>query len=193
LTGHGNERGIVEEMRESEESNLMEREDEATYGPDSIVSPSSVLSPVMAKDWQAKEYLLKTLIIDGSNPNKGKRTMNETAAIKEDEMKDPSVSTVKNDQDEVGPAVEGNISEEEITESNESMFYRHNIPEPSEASTVRTDEHEFAAKDLHEQEKFNKWLHCTVAINQREFNENMCLGNFKRDENGKIIDRERII
>jgi hypothetical protein len=77
LTGHGNERGIVEEMRESEESNLMEREDEATYGPDSIVSPGSCMSPVMAKDWIAKERLLKTLIIDGTNPNKGKRTIAE--------------------------------------------------------------------------------------------------------------------
>jgi len=67
-------------------------------------------------------------------------------------MKDPSISTQKNDQEQdgVGPAVEGNISEEDITESNESMFYKHNNPEPSEASTVRTDEHEFAAKDLHE-------------------------------------------
>jgi len=53
----------------------MEREDEATYGPDSVVSPSSVMSPVMAKDWTAKERLLKTLIIDGTNPNKGKRAL----------------------------------------------------------------------------------------------------------------------
>ena len=73
------------------------------------------------------------------------------------------------------------------------MFYKHNIPEPSEASTVKTDDHEHACADLREQEKFNKWLHCTVAINQREFNENMCLGNFKRDECGKIIDRDRVI
>ena len=71
----------------------MEREDEATYGPDSIVSPGSCISPVMAKDWTAKERLLKTLIIDGTNPNKGKRTIAEKAAIMEDELKDPSIST----------------------------------------------------------------------------------------------------
>ena len=58
---------------------------------------------------------------------------------------------------------------------------------------MRTDDHEFDAQVVQAKDKFNKWLHCTVAINQREFNENMCTGNFDRDASGRIMDRDRVV
>jgi hypothetical protein len=71
----GNEPGILEESVQSEDTDPVEA-DKVTYEPDDKAEGTEpvdpVVSPVGHKDWLAKVKLMKTLIIDGKNPLKGR-------------------------------------------------------------------------------------------------------------------------
>jgi hypothetical protein len=47
-----------------------------------------VVSPVGHKDWLAKVKLMKTLIIDGKNPLKGRGALHDAKGIREEDNKD---------------------------------------------------------------------------------------------------------
>ena len=89
---------------------------------------------------------------------------------------------------------DGGISEESYVED-DALFYKNNYPYDTHESisSVATDEH--AAPDrLDTRKDFTEWMRQSVVLNQRTFNENEVLGNFPRDDAGRIRERrERIL
>ena len=86
--------------------------------------------------------------------------------------------------------INGGLSEESYAED-DALFYRNNYPYDTHESisSVNTDQHDKLDSKLEFRKDFTQWMRESVVINQRSFNENECIGNLKRDENGRIINR----
>ena len=87
----------------------------------------------------------------------------------------------------------GGISEESYVED-DALFYKNNYPYDTHESisSVHTDQLEVVARD-ETRKDFTAWLRENSELNQRNFNYNDVMGNFKRDVHGRIKDRNEII
>ena len=89
--------------------------------------------------------------------------------------------------------IHGDLSEESYAED-DALFYRNEYPYDTHESisSVRTEELEPMPKTKMRQD-FTEWMRESLAINQRTFNVNEVIGNFPRDNYGRIINRSEII
>ena len=87
--------------------------------------------------------------------------------------------------------LDGGISEESY-EADDALFYKNNYPYVTEetVSSVATNDHEEIVKG--DRKDLTAWLRESLALNQRTFNENEVIGNFVRDNEGRIKHRDEI-
>lgn len=116
--------------------------------------------------------MLKTLILDGTNPLAKAKT--SALELKDEEGQSETIHTAMNDE-----GGSKGVKEDSFSEEAGEMFYKNNYPEDSQISSVHTAEH--IEHVIGQRKDLTSWMRETLHLHQRSFNENEVVGNFKRD------------
>ena len=163
------------------------REDPANY-----LEPARPHGPDSA-EWLKLAHNLRTVVLDEAVQTKMREPFQGMALREEPAAGAPTTEeTVRESEKGLEERnLDGGISEESY-EADDALFYKNNYPYVTEEtiSSVATNDHDELVKG--DRKDLTAWLRESLQLNQRTFNENEVIGNFVRDNEGRIKHRDEI-